>query len=363
MDPKFQELFNLVKANEDLKVFAGDDVHMGSMPPYGISSGLAQLDLHLGRKGGLPASKVIEYFGAQFCGKTTAALQAAAEWQKRGGLVVFIDTEKSFDIGRAMELGVNVENVFKHEADTIEDVFATISHYVGEIEIEGKGVKRKSKPGVLNDFKEPVLFIVDSITGVPSRADVQGDMNESDRPGFEAKQIKRGIKKINPLLGDLDCKPTIIFINHAYSKIGRFPGQESSGGRGIKYYASVRVQFAHGGNETEGSDKKRTGQTIYVTIEKLKGGHLEYPRFRAELTNETGFDKNESLLEAMVLTNYVKRPASSKTITILPGDEKEEQIRTTDWNLWIEQKGYEEAYLAWRKWCIENASLAPWGSV
>lgn len=360
MDPKFTELFNLAKKDEKLTLFAGDDLHMGSMAPYGISSGLPQLDLQLGRKGGLPASKVVEYYGAQFCGKTTAALQAAAEWQKRGGLVVFIDTEKSFDITRARELGVNVENVFKHEADTIEQVFDTLIKYVGEIDISSG--KRKSKTGILDEFKEPVLFIVDSITGVPSNADVQGDINESDRPGFEAKQIKRGLKKVNPILSQLDCKPTIIFINHSYSKFVQYgKNTESSGGRGIKYYASVRVEFVHAANEKD-EDEKRLGQKISIEIEKLKGGHLEYPKFKALLTNARGFDRYESLKEAMILTTYARKPKSAQVITILPDTDKEEQVRTSDFQMWVDQKGYDEAYLSWRNWCIQNNVLLPWGT-
>ena len=119
MDPRIEKLFNTVKKNDSLTVFKGDDIKMGSVAPYGISTGLAELDLYLGRKGGLPASKVIEFYGKPMCGKTTAALQHAAEVQKREGLVIFIDTEKSYTPARARELGCVPENILKHEADTV----------------------------------------------------------------------------------------------------------------------------------------------------------------------------------------------------------------------------------------------------
>lgn len=361
MDPKFEKLFNLVQKNDELTVYSGDDIHMGSVAPYGIASGIPELDLYLGGKGGLPASKIIEYYGKQMCGKTTAALQAAAEWQKRGGLVIFIDTEKSFTPKRARELGCVPENILKHEADTIEEVFKTLLYYVGEIDVE---TKKKSKKGVLDDFDKsiPVLFIVDSITGVPTIADAQGDIDASDRPGFEAKKIKRGLKKVNPVLSQMECKPSIIFINHAVTKIGGFgKSTDSGGGLGIKFYASVRVEFRGIANIKNKSTDKRTGQKINILIEKLKGGHLEFPTFNVDLTNEYGFDRYESLKLAMVDTKFADRPKGSKTITILPGTAHELQFAQADFRQWVDGIGYDEVYMNWRRWGIREGYLEPWG--
>lgn len=360
MEDKFRAIFNLVK-KDDEDVLVGDDIHIGSMAPYGISSGIPELDLYLGRRGGLPASKIIEFYGKQMVGKTTAALQAAAEWQKRGGLVVFIDTEKSYDIPRAQELGINTKNLFWHPANSIEEIFTILTKYIGEIEID-KG-KRKSKGGVLSELpaETPVLFIVDSITGVGSEADAQNDIAESDRPGFEAKQIKRGLKRLNPLLSELDCKPSVIFINHAVTKIGGWGKQtDSGGGLAIKFYASVRVEFTHTGNMKEGD--VRTGQEVKITIEKLKGGHLTEPTFTGYLTNERGFDKYESLKEVMIKTNFASRPANSKILTILPESESPVQIKNTEFKQWCDEKGYEEVLMTWRRYAIENGFMTPWGT-
>lgn len=359
MDANIEKLFNLVKKNDALTVYKGDDINMGSVAPYGISTGLAELDLYLGRKGGLPASKVIEYYGKPMCGKTTAALQHAAEVQKRKGLVIFIDTEKSFTPKRARELGVNPENVLKHEVDTIEDIFKVMHQYFGEPEVEG--TKKKAKKGLLEDFEGPVLVIVDSVTGVPTLADVQGDIDHNDRPGYEAKQIKRGVRKINPMLSDLKCKPSVIFITHSVAKIGGFgKTSDSGGGLGIKFYASARVEFTHIAN-LKGPNDERIGQKIGITIEKLKGGHLEYPKFNVELTNEMGFDRYESLKLAMCATDFAKRPAGSRTVTILPGTEYEVQIPQVDFRSWVEETGYDEVYIKWRRWCIAEGMIEPWG--
>ncbi len=357
MDDKFKKLFNLTKKN--FALWSGDDVHMGSVAPYGISTGIPELDLYLGRKGGLPASKVIEYYGKEATGKTTAALQAAAEWQKRGGLVIFIDTEKSYTPARALELGCVPEDIFKHEAETIEEIFKIMVYYFGEIDVDSK---RKSKKGVLDTLDTPVVVIVDSVTGVPTIADAQGDIDASDRPGFEAKQIKRGLKKVNPMLSLLPCHPTIIFINHAISKIGGFgKTTNSGGGLGIKFYSSVRVEFVHLGNIKNPSTKERLGQKINVSIEKLKGAHLEFPTFTAELKNDIGFDRYESLKLAMVATGFATRPSGSRTLTILPESAHETQIKQTEFREWAEERGYDEVYRNWRRWCINEGALNPWG--
>ena len=85
---------------------------------------------------------------------------------------------------------------------------------------------------------------------------------------LEAKQIKRALKKINPKLGALKCKPSIIFINHIHSRFVSFGKQtDSSGGKGIKFYASVRVEFSNVGNLKDGD--RRTGQKIQMLVEKL----------------------------------------------------------------------------------------------
>lgn len=349
MQEEIAKLFNLLKNEKDIGevVFAGNDIHMKSVAPYGIPSGIPQLDLFLGGKGGLPASKITEYYGAPASGKTTAALHAAAEWQKRGGLVIFIDTEQSFTPLRAREIGMRPEDVIKTEPETIEDAF---SHIITQLDILEKV-----------DFDKPTLFIVDSVTGVPTQADAEGDIDDSERPGFEAKQIKRAIKKINPRLGQLKCKPSIIFINHIHSKFVSFGKKsDSSGGKGIKFYASVRVEFASIGTLKEGD--MRVGHKTKCLIEKLKGAHLEYSEFTISLTNNEGFDKIESLHTVMVSTGYADKPKNSQITTILPGTDKEEQFKNNDIRAWVDLKGgYDTVYSAWRKHAVETQALVPWG--
>ena len=348
IDPQIAELFGLIKKDSKVDVYLGDDVTMGSVSPYGVPSGLPQLDVYLGGKGGLPAGKIIEYYGFQMTGKSTAAMQAGAEWQKKGGVVIFIDTERGWLPLRARQLGMIPERVIKYEPETVEGVFNCIDDAIDKLE--------KVK------WDKPVLIIVDSITGVPTNADVEGKMEDSDRPGFEAKQIKRGVRRLNALIDSYECKPTIIFINHAIAKIGVTFGKksESGGGHGIKFFATIRACFTAIGSLREGTkeDARRVGQKIQIEIEKLRGASLEYPRFNVELKNEGGFDHIEGLKCAMLATSYAEKPESGRTITFHDGC----QIRNQDFEEWMDQSGgYDAVYLKWRKWCVEKGILQPWG--
>lgn len=351
MDDKLAELFKLVKKNNPDEIWKGDDVHMGSVAPYGITSGLAELDLFLGGTGGYPAGKIIEFYGKPMCGKTTAALQVAAEWQKQGGGVHFVDAEVSFSPKRAKEVGCVPEHIIKSEPNTIEGIFSSVISTLDYLEKV--------------NYDKPFLFIVDSVTGVPTLADLEGNIDDNERVGHESKQIKRGCKKVNPRLSQLKCKPTIIFITHSIAKIVSFGKQsDSGGGNGIKFYSSVRVEFAHLGNIKNPSKDKRIGQKINITIEKLKGASLEFPKFTAELLNVGGFDRYESLKLAMVASGFAKRPKGAKVITMLPDTPLEAQAPNVKelWQEWInEQGGYDSVYLKWRKWAISVGVLKPWG--
>jgi len=352
MSTDFEKLFGLIKKDlgED-KIYKGCDLSMGSIPKYGIPSGLPKLDVYLGGKGGFPAGKIIELYGFERSGKTTAALHAAVEWQKRGGTVMFIDTEMSFDPARARKIGVNPDvNFIRSAASTVEEIFGQILGTMDILET--------------SNYQEPFLFIVDSVNGVPTKDDDDRDIADNSRVGHEAKQIRRGIRKVNPHLDSLDCRPSVIFINHAVTKIGTSFGKQSDsgGGHGIKFYASVRLEFAHLGF-TKDKSGRRIGQKVKINIEKLKGGEIEFPGFDAELTNAHGFDRWAGLKEAMIATGFAYLPKGGRAITLLKGTEHETQVGTTVFREWVEQQpgGYNGVYGAWRKWAISQGSIKPWG--
>jgi recombination protein RecA len=353
IDPEIAELFNALKKDKDIQVWKGDDLSMDSVAPFGVATGIPELDLYLGKRGGYPVGKIIEFYGFEKCGKTTAALQAASEWQKKNGIVYFIDTEKSFDPKRATQLGCSPENIICLEANTIEQVF---SHIIDKI----------FEPMKAAGTTRPVLVIVDSVNGVPTARDAEGNIDKNDQVGFEARQIKRGCRKINPLLSDYDFNPTVLFINHAYAKIGGFGGgddSDSGGGHGIKFYASVRIRFSHFSNVREAGDKdSRVGQKISVLISKLKGSALERDRLSLQLDNEAGFNKYLSLRDAMTATEYAYRAKGSQTLTVFYNTENAEDIKNADFKEWVEESGgYDTVYLNFRVWCIKRGFIEPWG--
>ena len=358
MNDQIASLFKLVKKsigddeNGHGKVFKGDDLSMGSVVKYGVPSGIPEMDLFLGQKGGFPAGKIIEFYGKPMCGKTTAALQAAGEWQKRGGAAMFIDTEQSFDPLRTRQLGCNPEEVIKVEARTVEEIFTAILDTIKSLN---------------KSYDKPLLIIVDSVNGVPTIADAKGDLEKEARVGHEAKMIKRGCRQVNSILDTIDCKPTIIFINHAVTKIGgpAFSKQtDSGGGLGIKFYASVRIEFAHVGYNKDKTSGARLSQKVNVEIVKLKGGQIEFPQFQIALLNKSGFDKRGSLMTAMVASGFAKRPKGAQITTLLPDTAYEIALKSSEWSDWLEsQGGYDTVYGKWRAWAVKQKVLFPWGGI
>ena len=347
MDPQLTDLFNLIKKdNEKIQVHAGDDLTMKSVAPYGIPTGIPTLDLYLGATGGWPAGKIIEFFGLPRTGKTTAALKAAAEWQKRGGAVLWIDAEHAFEQNHARASGIKVEDLFVSQCDTIEEIFVIILATLERLE------KQK--------WDKPFLVVVDSTTSVPTQADKDGDLESNERPGHEAKTIKRGLKNCNSLINELNA--TVIFINHSVAKFVTFGEKsDSGGGNGIKFYAAARIRFTHKGHLKRGEELY--GQKVAIKIVKLKGASLSFPDFDAELHFDKGFDSVGALFTAMVATNFATKPPNAKSYTVLPGTPHETQIPTKQIYQWVDEHGgYDKIYLAWRKWAVQEGYLRVWGN-
>jgi len=281
-----------------IKTFRASDIRIGSHIPYGVSSRIAELDLAVG-KPGYPVGRIVELFGLPRCGKTTAALLAIAEVQKMGGNALFIDTEFTFDKDRASEMGVDVETLRIADADTIEDIFSNIRELLA----------------LMTDYNKPFVIVVDSITAVPTKWGKENDL-DSDRPGDQAKAIKRGMRIITPLIAKKNV--LLLMVNHAYETMSAW-GKKSkaSGGHGIKFGASIRINFSHvkelreekSGNKS----RMRLGQGVKIEVEKVKIAHLKFPSFEIDLLNEGGFNSCNSLLEALLSIGVItqKNPYSS----------------------------------------------------
>ena len=355
---KLEEILRLTRKslkedkNQFVSIHMAGDIGIGSHIPFAIPTGLAELDYHLGGKCGLPAGKIIEYYGMPASGKTTLSYHTLAECQKMGGLTLFVDTEQSWDDVRAEEIGVNPETISVAPARSIEGVFNVLeAFFTNSIEA---------------GFKGPMLAVVDSVTGVPTQADLDGQITTEARVGHEAKQIRRGVRRLQGILSD--TKATVIFINHAVSKISSvaFAKQtQAAGGLGIKYMEFIRVELKNKGQIKKGSGDTqiRIGQEVGFEIEKLKNAHLPYPKFDEVELLDDGFNKVKSLFAAAVKTKYIAKTKTGEVCTLFQGTDVERQFKVDEWSqVMAELGGYDTVYKAWVEHGKQTGVLSPWGS-
>ena len=184
-----------------------------------ISTGSLALDLALGI-GGLPKGRIVEIYGPESSGKTTLALHVLAQAQKAGGEVAFIDAEHALDIGYARALGVNVEDMLVSQPDTGEQALEITEALV--------------RSGAID------VIVVDSVAALVPRAEIEGEMGDSF-VGLHARQMSQALRKLAGAINKTNC--IVIFINQLREKVGVMYGnpEVTTGGRALKFYASVRI--------------------------------------------------------------------------------------------------------------------------
>jgi recombination protein RecA len=190
-------------------------------PIAAISTGSISVDWALG-VGGLPRGRVIEIFGPESSGKTTLALQAIAEAQKLGGVAAFIDAEHALDAQYAQKLGVDLDNLLVSQPDNGEQALE-----ITEVLIRSNGVD---------------VVVVDSVAALVPRAEIEGEMGEAQM-GLQARLMSQALRKLTGVVAK--SKTCLIFINQLREKIGVMFGnpETTTGGRALKFYASVRVDI------------------------------------------------------------------------------------------------------------------------
>ena len=184
-----------------------------------ISTGSLALDLALGI-GGLPKGRIIENYGPESSGKTTLTLHVLAQAQKAGGEVAFIDAEHALDIGYARALGVNVEDMLVSQPDTGEQALEITEALV--------------RSGAID------VIVVDSVAALVPRAEIEGEMGDSF-VGLHARLMSQALRKLAGAINKTNC--IVIFINQLREKVGVMYGnpEVTTGGRALKFYASVRI--------------------------------------------------------------------------------------------------------------------------
>jgi len=214
-----------------------------------VSSGSISLDLALG--GGYPKGRIIEIYGPESSGKTTLCLHAAAEFQKAGGTVAFVDAEHALDPEYAQKVGVDTDNLLLSQPDSGEQALEIV-----EALVRSGGVD---------------LIIVDSVAALTPRAEIEGDMGDAQM-GLQARLMSQALRKLTAISSKMGS--TIIFVNQIRMKIGVMFGnpETTTGGNALKFYASLRVEVRKGAKIESGTGESKiaNGNEAKIKIVKNK---------------------------------------------------------------------------------------------
>lgn len=269
----------------------GDNANMGQVSTF--HSGSYVMDLILGW--GYPEGRVIEMYGHESSGKTTIALHAIAEVQKRGELAAFIDAEHALDPHYARKLWVDVDNLLLSQPDYGEQALQI--------------AEELAKTGAVK------LIVIDSVSAMVPKAEVEGDMGDSFM-GLQARMMSQGLRKLTGILAKTGT--SLIFINQIRMKIGVMFGnpETTSGGNALKFFASQRLEIRKG-EKILGSDKEQEGYLCKIKTAKNKI-FAPFKTVEIPIKWAQGISKADDIVEASVLLKLISRNGAFYTM----GDQK-----------------------------------------
>jgi recombination protein RecA len=247
-----------------------------------IPTGAIALDVALG-VGGLPRGRVVEIYGPESSGKTTVALHAVANAQRAGGLAAFIDAEHALDPVYAKALGVDTENLYISQPDNGEQALEIADTLI--------------RSGALD------IIVIDSVAALVPRAEIEGEMGDS-HVGLQARLMSQALRKIAGALNNSGT--TAIFINQLREKIGVMFGspETTTGGRALKFYASVRLDVRRIETLKDGSEA--VGNRTRVKIVKNKVAP-PFKQAEFDIVYGEGISREGSLIDVGVEQGLIKK--------------------------------------------------------